>query len=504
MTGFRQARWDERLIFELSGVGRIGYQPVRLEEGIIKEVGGLERRYPQGMIRREIGLPRVSQPQIVRHYTRLSQMNFGVDTGTYPLGSCTMKYSPKIMEKIAAHPQVKHLHPDQPVDTVQGILEILHELAGFLEEITGMDRFSLQPAAGAQGELTGALMIREFNRSRGELKIRREMIIPDSAHGTNPASARMAGFAVVEVPSDEYGYVDVEALKSVLSHRTAGMMLTNPNTLGIFEKRIREVADMTHEAGALLYYDGANLNAIAGIARPGDMGFDLVHLNLHKTFGTPHGGGGPGSGPVGAKGEMTDYLPTPIIERVGDRYRFTNSLKHSIGRVHPYHGNIAVLLRAYVYIRLYGAEGLRRAAEIAVLNSNYMKARLVKLPGIELPFHPEIPRKHEFVASFESLRRETGVSLKEVAKRLMDRGFHPPTVYFPLIVPEAFMAEPTETESKEEIDRYCEALAQIVQEARIQPEKIREAPRETSVSRIDEARASRPSTMIPSYTWLKK
>lgn len=499
--GYRQASWDEPFIFELDREGRIGYLPPGPEEEMVEEVGDLSRYYPPHLWRGRIGLPRLSQPQVVRHFTRLTQMNFGVDTGTYPLGSCTMKYSPRISEALASKPQLASLHPFQPEETVQGLLEILYELSTYLAEITGMDTVSLQPAAGAQGEFAGALIIRRYHEIRGELEKRREIIVPDSAHGTNPVSARMAGFRVVEVPSGRDGCVDMDALKALLSEETAGLMLTNPNTLGVFEGKIREIADAVHGVGALLYYDGANLNAIAGISRPGDMGFDIVHLNLHKTFSTPHGGGGPGAGPIGVKAFLKDYLPIPLIGFDGERYYLDYDLKHSVGRLHSFYGNIAVLLKAYIYIRLMGGEGLKRASQIAVLNSNYLLARLREIEGLDLPYDPGMVRKHEFVLSFTKLKGETGIRLLDIAKRLLDQGIHTPTIYFPLIVDEAFMVEPTETESKEELDMYVEAVRRVVEEAKHNPEKVLKAPHNTSRGRIDEARASRPKTMAPSHRW---
>ncbi|MFQ5711014.1 MAG: aminomethyl-transferring glycine dehydrogenase subunit GcvPB [Candidatus Geothermarchaeales archaeon] len=504
MRGFSQARWEEKLIFELSREGRIGYTPVDPEPELAEAVGEITRYFPRHLLRGEINLPEVSQPQVVRHFTRLSQMNFGVDEGTYPLGSCTMKYTPKILEDVASNPKVADLHPLQPLETVQGILEILYELANHMAEITGMDKVSLQPAAGAQGELTGVLIIRKYHEVGGELDRRREIIVPDSAHGTNPASAKMAGFNVVVVPSDREGCIDVEALKSTISERTAGLMLTNPNTLGLFEKRILEVAEMVHEAGALLYYDGANLNAIVGIARPGDMGFDIAHLNLHKTFSTPHGGGGPGSGPVGVKAFLKEFLPVPTIDFDGEKYLLNYDLKHSVGRVHPFFGNVSVLLKAYAYVRLTGSKGLKKASQISVLNSNYLLSKLRGLPEVKLPYSPDTPRKHEFVVNFTGLKAQSEVKTLNIAKRLMDYGVHAPTVYFPLIVREAFMVEPTETESREELDYYYETIKKIIQEAYEEPDRVLNAPHGTAVGRIDEARASRPTTMIPSYRWMKK
>lgn len=503
-SGFRQCKWREKLIFEYSRRGRIGYSPREVEEEIKEEVGEVYEYIPREMRRKELNLPEVSQIDVIRHYTRLSQMNFGVDLGMYPLGSCTMKYTPRIIEEVTFDPKLMRIHPLQPAETVQGILEILYELSIYLSELTGMDKFSLQPPAGASGELTGALIMRKYFEVQGELNQRQEIIIPDSAHGTNPASARMAGFKVVEVPSGEDGCIDVEALKSIVSKKTAGLMITNPNTLGIFEKRIIEVSKIIHEEGGLLYYDGANLNAVLGFVRPGDMGFDIIHLNLHKTFSSPHGGGGPGAGPVGVKGFLEEFLPTPIIEYDGEKYYLKYDLKHSIGKVHSFYGNVAVLVKAYAYIRLLGLEGLRRVAEISVLNANYLYRGVLKLRGISDPFEKNPYRKHEFVVSLEKLRRETGVTALDVAKRLLDYGVHAPTIYFPLIVPEAFMIEPTESESKEELDKYVEALSKVIEECYNNPEIVKKAPHNTSIGRVDEAYGSRPSTMTPSFKWLMK
>lgn len=497
---FRQAKWPEPLIFELSTPGATCFVP-RPDEGVLEEIDPLEG-IPREMLRNEPpNLPEVSEPQLVRHFIRLSQMSYGVDCGSYPLGSCTMKYTPKFIEKWAESDAIRWLHPYQPEETVQGLLKILYELSVYLAEITGMAKFSLQPAAGANGELTGVLIMKKYHEVMGEGDTRTEIIVPDSAHGTNPASARMGGFRVVEIPSSNEGLVDIEALKAVLSEKTAGLMLTNPNTLGLFERDILEIAKMVHEVGALLYYDGANLNAIAGIARPGDMGFDIVHLNLHKTFGTPHGGGGPGAGPVGVTEELVEFLPVPTIEFDGERYYFNYDLKHSVGKVRSFYGNIEVLVKAYLYIRLMGREGLKRAAEIAVLNSNYLLSRVRKIEGVEVPFAEDTPRKHEFVVSLTPLYRATGVRALDVAKRLLDEGVHAPTIYFPLVVKEALMIEPTESESKRELDEYFEGLAQAVKEAWEEPEKVLSAPTKTAVSRVDEAAASHPRTMAPSWKW---
>lgn len=430
-------------------------------------------------------IPNLEEQQVVRHFFRLSQMNYGIENGMYPLGSCTMKYNPKICEDIANWKAFTDIHPHQDESTVQGTLQILYELEQMLKEITGMHAFSLQPAAGAHGEFLGMLIVRAYHESMGNEE-RREVIVPDTAHGTNPASARMAGFDVIEIPSNGEGTVDLEVLDKTLSDKTAALMLTNPNTLGIFESDILEIADMVHDAGALLYYDGANLNAILGKARPGDMGFDIVHLNLHKTFSAPHGGGGPGAGPVGVKENLSKFLPVPRIKKEGDRYVLDYNCPHSVGKIRDFYGNIEVCIKAYVYLLLMGGNGLKEVAEISVLNSNYMKEKLKKSEFYHLPYRDL--RKHEFVVSCEPLREKKGIRAIDVAKRLLDYGLHPPTIYFPLIVKEALMIEPTETETKEDLDRYVEALLSIANE---DPEVVKEAPSKTPNRRIDEAFAAK-------------
>lgn len=444
-------------------------------------------------------LPEVSEIEVVRHFTRLSQENYGVDLGSYPLGSCTMKYNPKICEILAASPALRNLHPLQHTLHTQGILKILYELSQFLAEITGMAKVSLQPSAGAQGELCGALIICAAHKERGELNKRTEMIVPDSSHGTNPASAAMAGFKVVVVPSDDEGCINVEALKNVVGNKTAGMMITNPNTLGIFERRILEVAGIVHDAGGLLYYDGANLNAILGKARPGEMGFDVTHINIHKTFGTPHGGGGPGAGPVGVTQELTKFLPIPTIEFDEKNYYLDYDRPQSIGRVRSFVGNVSVLLRAYAYILLLGARGLQEIAEVSVLNANYLARKVLATGQYQMPFDSKKFRKHEIVLSAERISAETGLRALDISKRLLDFGVHAPTMYFPLIVNEAMMIEPTESESIEALDRYAEILVQIAEEAYRQPDLLREAPQNTTVRRVDDAAASHPKTMC--LTW---
>jgi glycine dehydrogenase subunit 2 len=431
------------------------------------------------------GLPEVGERDLVRHFTRLAQRNYGVDTGFYPLGSCSMKYNPKVADAAAALPGFSRLHPLQPEQTVQGALELLWRLEQELCEITGMVGATFQPAAGASGELTGLLLMRAYHERRGER--RRRIVIPDSAHGTNPASVRMAGYEVAEVPSDARGLVDFSALGKLVDEDVAGLMITNPNTLGLFEEDIREIARTIHEVGGLLYYDGANLNAILGRVRPGDMGFDIVHMNTHKTFATPHGGGGPGAGPVAVTERLVPFLPKPVAARAEDgRYFWDHDRPESIGRIHGFHGNFAVLVRAYSYVFGLGGDGLREVGERAVLNARYLAERVKE----EFPLAYPGPPMHEFVATAKPLRRH-GVRAVDVAKRIIDLGFYPSTVYFPLIVEEALMVEPTETESKETLDAFAEAMLQAAREAKEDPQSLHEAPVTTPVRRLDEARAAR-------------
>jgi glycine dehydrogenase subunit 2 len=432
-------------------------------------------------------LPRVAEIDIVRHYTMLSQLNYGVDTGPYPLGSCTMKYNPKVAETVAGFPGFQRVHPLQPDATVQGTLEMLWRLEEALCEITGMSRATLQPPAGACGEMTGLLIMRAFHSDHG--RRRSKVLIPDAAHGTNPASVRLAGFESVNVPSDERGLVDVEALRGLVDDEVAGLMLTNPNTLGLFEEQIEEITALLHSVGALVYYDGANLNAIMGKTRPGDMGFDIVHINTHKTFATPHGGGGPGAGPVGVATHLVDYLPAPIVARDDDgTFRWDRDRPRSIGRLHGFNGNIGVLVRAYAYVFAHGGDGLMEVSELATLNANYLAARL----AVAFPLaYPQAPPMHEFVSTAEPLKKETGVRAMDVAKRLIDLGYHPPTVYFPLVVDEAMMIEPTETESKQTLDGMADGFLKAAEEARTDPDLLHEAPVSTPVRRLDEARAAR-------------
>ena len=429
-------------------------------------------------------LPEVSQLELMRHYTQLSNRNFGVDTGFYPLGSCTMKYNPKVNEDVARYPGLALLHPLQSEDTVQGAMEVLFKMEESLAEIAGMAGVTLQPVAGAHGELTGLKLIRAYHRDRGDLA-RTKVIVPDSAHGTNPASAAMCGMDAVEIKSEEDGSIDLEALKAAVGPDTAALMLTNPSTLGLFESKIEAIAKIVHDAGGLLYYDGANSNAIMGIVRPGDMGFDVVHLNLHKTFATPHGGGGPGSGPIGVKERLLPFLPDPHVEKQGDKYVWAKSAK-SIGKVHSFHGNFGVIVRAYAYILTMGAAGLRQTSEDAVLNANYCKKMLSE--AFDSPFDRFC--MHECVLTSKK-QQEHGIHTLDIAKRLLDYGYHPPTIYFPLIVEEALMIEPTESESKETLDGFIDAMKKIAQEAAENPEIVHTAPHNTIVSRLDETLAAR-------------
>jgi glycine dehydrogenase subunit 2 len=473
---------DKALIFELSQAGRTAYA---LPECDVPQTSA-EQLVPASFLRAiPAALPEVYEVDVIRHYTALSRRNFGVDNGFYPLGSCTMKYNPKINEDVARFPGFAKIHPYQDESSIQGALELLYNLQNDLAEVTGMDCVTLQPAAGAHGEWTGLMMIRAYHESRGDR--RTKVIVPDSAHGTNPASATVAGFETVTIKSLSNGLVDLDALREVVGSDTAALMLTNPNTVGLFEKDIVEIANIVHEAGGLLYYDGANANAILGIARPGDMGFDVVHLNLHKTFSTPHGGGGPGAGPVGVKQKLVPFLPTPIVDRREDgTFYLDSNYPQTIGRVKGFYGNFGILVRAYTYIRTLGPEGLRKVSEYAVLNANYMMRRLA--PYYDLAFDTHC--KHEFVLSGKKHKKH-GVRTLDIAKRLLDFGYHPPTVYFPLIVEECIMIEPTETESKETLDDFIETMIQIAREAEESPETVINAPHTTVVTRLDEALAAR-------------
>jgi len=472
-----------KIIFERSRKGRRGYKFPKLEIPEKKAEELIDKKFLREV---PAGLPDVSEVDIIRHYTNLSRRNFGVDVGFYPLGSCTMKYNPKINEDVASLPGFQQLHPLQPEEHCQGILKLLHETIRKLCEITGTQWGTLQPFAGAHGEFTGLKLFRAYFDKRGE-KNRSKIIVPDSAHGTNPASAHISGFDVVEIKSNRQGMVSVENLKDHLDESVAGIMLTNPNTLGLFEQDIKEIADIIHDAGGLLYYDGANLNAIMGKSRPGDMGFDVVHLNLHKTFSTPHGGGGPGSGPVFVNEKLVPFLPVPDIGFKDGKYFFDYSKPDTIGRISGFYGNIAVIVKAYAYMLFMGADGLKRVSELAVLNANYLRVKLKD--KYHLPYDQVC--KHEFVLSASKLKEQYGVAAVNIAKRLLDYGVHPPTVYFPLIVPEALMIEPTETESKEVLDYFIETMEKIYLEAKENPKLALSAPTRTPVKRTDEVKAAK-------------
>ncbi|HET6725052.1 MAG TPA: aminomethyl-transferring glycine dehydrogenase subunit GcvPB [Gammaproteobacteria bacterium] len=440
-------------------------------------------------------LPEVSEMQVVRHYTRLSQQNFSIDTHFYPLGSCTMKYNPRACNTLAMLPELLARHPLAPESQGQGFLACLYELQEILKNVTGMKGVSLTPMAGAQGELAGVAMIRAYHRARGDLD-RTEILVPDAAHGTNPATAVMCGCVVREIATDKNGDVDIEALRAAVGPKTAGIMLTNPSTLGVFERRISEIAGIVHEAGGLLYYDGANLNAILGKVLPGDMGFDVIHMNLHKTFSTPHGGGGPGSGAIGVSQRLLPFMPTPIVGKDGDRYRWLTreDLPQSIGRLSTFMGNAGVLLRAYIYARILGREGMHRVAEYATLNANYLMKRLQKA-GFDLAF-PNRRASHEFIVTLKRQAKEQGATAMDFAKRLLDYGFHAPTTYFPLLVPECLLIEPTETEAPEILDAFVDAMIAIQKEAEADPEKLKGAPYTTPVRRLDDVRAARQLDLV--------
>jgi glycine dehydrogenase subunit 2 len=472
----------EKLIFEHSAPGRRA--EAQFPAAAQAEVPTALRRRSRPL------LPEVSELQAVRHFTRLSQLNFSIDTQFYPLGSCTMKYNPKACNQYAMLPEFLGRHPYAPESTGQGLLQCLFELQEMLKEVTGMRGVSLTPMAGAQGEFAGVAMIRAYHRARNDLA-RNEIIVPDAAHGTNPATATMCGCTVREIPSLPDGDIDVEALRTVVGPQTAGIMLTNPSTLGVFERRIAEVAGIVHEAGGLLYYDGANLNAILGKVRPGDMGFDVIHMNLHKTFSTPHGGGGPGSGAVGVSERLLPFMPVPLVGRDGDTFRWLDErdLPQSIGRLSGFMGNTGVLLRAYIYMRMLGRDGMQRVSEYAALNANYLMAKL-REAGFEAAY-PTRRASHEFILTLRRQAREQGVTAMDFAKRLLDYGFHAPTTYFPLLVPECLLIEPTETEAKESLDGFVAAMVAIQREAESEPEKLKAAPHTLPVRRLDDVRAAK-------------
>ncbi|HOA15137.1 MAG TPA: aminomethyl-transferring glycine dehydrogenase subunit GcvPB [Bacillota bacterium] len=480
------------LLFEMSSPGRTGFS---LPETDVP-VQPVESMVPDSMIRKEApALPELSEVDVVRHFVNLSLLNHGVDTGFYPLGSCTMKYNPKVNEDAARLAGFARLHPEMPESGSQGALKVLHDLDMWLSELCGMDRFTLQPVAGAHGELTGLFIIRAYHFKRGDCA-RDKVLAPDSSHGTNPASAAAAGMTVVQVASDSRGNVDIEDLKSKVGPDTAGLMLTNPNTLGLFDEHICEITDIVHKAGGLVYYDGANANAIMGKSRPGDMGFDVVHLNLHKTMSTPHGGGGPGAGPVGVKKHLEPFLPKPLVAFCDGKYVWDSDRPDSIGHIHSYNGNFGVLVRAWAYMRSMGPDGLKAASELAVLNANYIMHALKD----DFTLAYDRTCKHEFVLSGAKQKKESGVRTLDMAKRLLDYGIHAPTVYFPLIVDEAIMIEPTETESKQTLDTFIDAMKTIAKEARENPDNLRSAPHNTPVGRLDETLAARK----PVLRWTKE
>jgi glycine dehydrogenase subunit 2 len=487
-TGHAKVSSTEKVIFEHSRRGRTATAQI--------PVATRPTDLPQQLLRSDRPLlPEVSELQAVRHFTRLSQLNFSIDTHFYPLGSCTMKYNPKACNSLAMLPEFLARHPLAPEAQGQGFLACMFELQEMLKDVTGMQGVSLTPMAGAQGELAGVAMIMAYHRARGNLE-RKEIIVPQAAHGTNPATATMCGCDLREIPCGPDGDVDLEALKAAVGPKTAGIMLTNPSTLGVFERRIIEVAKVVHEAGGLLYYDGANLNAILGKVRPGDMGFDVIHMNLHKTFSTPHGGGGPGSGAVGVGKRLLSFLPVPIVAREDERYRWVDEqeLPQSIGRLSGFMGNAGVLLRAYIYMRMLGREGMTRVAEYATLNANYMLARLMAA-GFDAAY-PQRRASHEFILTLKRQAREQGVSAMDFAKRLLDYGFHAPTTYFPLLVPECLLIEPTESEALEDLDAFIEAMIAIGEEARSDPAKVQGAPYDLPVRRLDDVRAAKQLDLV--------
>lgn len=482
--------FNEPLLFEQGSRGRVG---CTLPECDVPEVKP-ERLLPRKLLRDDIpGFPELSEVEVVRHFTRLSQHNYGVDLGFYPLGSCTMKYNPKINEEVWRLSGFSRAHPYQPESLVQGALELMYELEQSLVEISGMNRVSLQPAAGAQGEMLGMMLIRAYLESKGNP--RKRVLVPDSSHGTNPASATICGYQCVQIKSGPRGRMEPQAVADAMNDDVAAIMITNPNTLGLFEDQIAEIAKIVHAKGGQVYCDGANLNAIIGISRPGDMGVDVLHFNMHKTFAVPHGGGGPGAGPVGLKAHLAPFMPVPVVEKKGKQFVLNENLPSSVGRVRAFYGNFAALVRAYAYIRSLGPSGLRRVAEVAVLNANYIMSQLKDT--YHLPYDKFC--KHECVFS-DARQAPYGVQTLDIAKRLMDYGFHPPTIYFPLIVRGAMMIEPTETESKETLDQFIAAMKRIAEEAERDPELVRSAPHKTKVSRLDEVKAARQ----PNLRWERK
>lgn len=471
----------EKLIIEHSAPGKTGYNFPKSE---IPEVDPAEALSSKYFREDEIEFPQVSEVEVVRHFTKLSQKNYGVDAGFYPLGSCTMKYNPKINEDMASLPGFTDIHPYQPENSIQGALELLYDFDKLFCELTGMKKCSVQPAAGAHGELAGLMIIKKYHELNGD-ENRKKIIVPDTSHGTNPASAAESGFDIISIDSAPDGTVDIGALKEVLDENTAGLMLTNPNTLGLFEKNILEISHLVHDAGGLLYYDGANMNAIMGITRPGDMGFDVVHLNLHKTLSTPHGGGGPGAGPIGVSERLVEFLPVPTVEKKDSKYYFDYERPKSIGKIRSFYSSFSVVIKAYSYMLTMGAEGLKKASETAVLNANYLKEKLKDYYNLT----HDTTCMHEFVFAGLKDSGDEDIGAIDIAKRLIDLGFHPPTVYFPITVENALMIEPTETESKETLDDYIEAMIQIANEAKSSPRVLKESPVTTPVRRVDELNA---------------
>ncbi len=480
---------DELLIFEQGGEGRKGYSLPRWD---VEELEA-QNFIPSHLLRTGLeGFPELSEVDVVRHFTRLSQWNYGIDSGLYPLGSCTMKYNPKVNEEIARMNGFSDVHPYTPEELSQGILKLMFELQGFLAEITGMDHVTLQPAAGAQGELAGMMMVRAYLQDRGEK--RKKVLVPDTAHGTNCSTSAIVSYQMVEIKSNEKGVIPLEKVAELMDEEVAAIMVTNPNTLGLFEEHLSKIAEIVHRKGGFVYCDGANLNALMGIVKLGDLGVDVVHINLHKTFSTPHGGGGPGAGPVAVRKELGPYLPVPVIEKDGEVYRLNYDRPHSIGKMKAFYGNFGVLMRAYAYILSMGAEGLKRVSEMAVLNANYLMKRLKH--HYYLPY--DRPCMHECIFT-DRLQERVHVSTLDIAKRLIDYGFHPPTIYFPLVVKGALMIEPTETESKESLDRFIEAMIEIAKEAEENPDLLRQAPHRVKVRRLDEVLAARK----PKLKWTK-
>ncbi|OGP93418.1 MAG: glycine dehydrogenase (aminomethyl-transferring) [Deltaproteobacteria bacterium RBG_16_48_10] len=472
---------DEPLIFEQGGEGRQGYSLPRWDVEEVEATSFI----PFQFLRKELkGFPQLSEVDVVRHFTRLSQWNYGVDSGFYPLGSCTMKYNPKVNEEIARLKGFAFLHPYTPKDLCQGVLRLMYELEGFLAEVTGMDRVTLQPAAGAHGELTGIMMIKACLQARGEK--RRKVLVPDTAHGTNCSTSTIASFQMVEIKSNERGVIGPAQVVELMDEEVAAIMVTNPNTLGLFEENLKEIAEIVHLKGGFVYCDGANLNALMGIVKLGEIGVDVLHINLHKTFSTPHGGGGPGAGPVAIKKELAPYLPVPVIEKEGETFRLNDDRPQSIGKVKAFYGNFGVILKAYAYALSMGPEGLKRASEMAVLNANYLMKRLKD--HYDLPYDRSC--MHECVFT-DRLQEKYHVSTLDIAKRLIDYGYHPPTIYFPLVVKGALMIEPTETESRENLDQFVETMIEIAKEARENPDLLRQAPQRVKVRRLDEVLAAR-------------